>query len=163
MLKRLVTLFLLLALVVPPAPASALYRVEGLPKPLRDLVWTMTSACISSGGRAGDAMKAVEAIDLDEDALPDLIFDESAFPCSGLNAPLCPQIGCSTYVYLNRKGEWKMVFDVVGSYCLDRTRTPPQFLTIQNNYLTDGGSYALNVKYRFTKGMAFQEGRGSCP
>jgi hypothetical protein len=143
-------------------PALALYRVEALPKPLQDRIWEMHSACLQTGGKTGEPMKAVEVLDLDGDELPDVIFDESRFPCLGIQGLLCPANGCSTYIHLNRGGRWIMAFDILGSYCLDRSQTPPQFITIQKNFLSSGDSYSLNVRYRFEKGMAFQQGRGRC-
>jgi hypothetical protein len=134
-----------------------------LPEQARKQLWTLIETCNRIEGRVGDPMQAVETADLDGDRVADIVVDESKFPCSGLpEAALCADIGCSTYVYLSNKGRWVLAFDVVGSYCIDRTKTPPQFLTRQRSFLADGTGFELNVRYRFTKGMAFQEGRGSC-
>lgn len=142
-------------------PAAA--RFESLPPRMQEQVLDLSEACRRAGGRAGNPIQAVEALDLDGDALPDFILDESRFPCR--DAPpeaACPPIGCSTFVTLSAGGRWRAALDVVGSYCIDRTATPPRFVTAQRNYLTGGGGYTLHVRYRFARGMAFQDGRGTC-
>jgi hypothetical protein len=155
---RWVLPFLLLA-----ASAQAAPSLDGLPKRVQDQVWKMIRACNAAGGRTGDPMLAIEAVELDGDGTPDLVFDEARFPCTGLRpGALCPEFGCSTYVALSDRGRWRAALDVVGGYCIDRTGTQPRFMTVQRQYLADGSSYILNVRYGFRRGMAFQDGRGRC-
>ncbi|KAA2235381.1 hypothetical protein [Salinarimonas soli] len=158
MLRRALILLLLAA-----SPALAAPALDGLPKRVQDDLWEMIRACNAAGGRPGDPMRALEAVDLDGDGTPDLVLDEARFPCAGLKAgALCPSVGCSTYVTLSDRGRWRPALDVVGGYCIDRAETPARFMTVQKQYLADGGGYILNVRYRFRNGMAFQDGRGRC-
>ncbi len=145
------------------APAQAAPGLESLPKRVQDQAWELIQACNGARGRSGDPMLAIERVDLDGDGTPDVILDEARFPCAGI-APgaLCPKVGCSTYVVLSDRGRWRPALDVVGGYCIDRAESPPRFMTVQKQYLAEGGGYILNVRYRFTRGMAFQDGRGRC-
>jgi hypothetical protein len=153
--------FILLLLVAQPAAAAS--GIDGLPKRVQGQVWDMIRACNAAGGRPGDPMLAIEAVELDGDGTPDLVLDEARFPCAGSKpGALCPGIGCSTYVTLSDRGRWRAALDVVGGYCIDRTTAPFRFMTVQRQYLADGGGYILNVRYRFSRGMAFQDGRGRC-
>ncbi len=145
------------------APAQAAPGLDGLPKRVQDQLWEMIGACGARGGRAGDPLQAIERVDLDGDGTPDVVLDEARFPCRGVAAgALCPEAGCSTYVTLSDRGRWRPALDVVGGYCIDRAESPPRFMTVQKQYLADGGGYILNVRYRFSRGMAFQDGRGRC-
>jgi hypothetical protein len=49
----------------------------------------MIRACNAAGGRTGDPMLAIEAVELDGDGTPDLIFDEARFPCAGCGRERC--------------------------------------------------------------------------
>ncbi|HYF53644.1 MAG TPA: hypothetical protein VEA41_05255 [Salinarimonas sp.] len=145
------------------APALAAPGLESVPKRVQDGVWALIQACNAGGGRPGDPMQAIERVDLDGDGADDVILDEARFPCRGLKpGALCPEVGCSTYLTLSDRGRWRPALDVVGGYCLDRSASPPRFMTVQRQYLADGGGYILNVRYRFRNGMAFQDGRGQC-
>jgi hypothetical protein len=151
-------IFAVSASAAAPAPPS----FEALPKRLQDQLWDLASLCNRAGGRPGDTLQAIEAVDLDGDGTPDLILDEARFPCRGVKpAAVCSEVGCSTYLTLSNGGRWRPALDFVGGYCLDRTASPPRFLTIQQNFSTSG-LYTLNVRYRFRHGLAFQEGRGHC-
>jgi len=157
---RLLACLVLILLLAFPARAQ---RFDALPKRAQDQIWAMIEACSRAGGRAGDPMRAVERVDLDADATPDVIFDEARFPCAGPRpGALCQAAGCSTYVTLSDHGRWRPALDVVGGYCIDRSADPPRFMTVQKQYLAGGGGYVLTVRYRFARGMAFQDGRGAC-
>jgi hypothetical protein len=152
----------LLALVA-FAPAGRAMTFESLPPVLQKHLFDLAQACSRAGGRAGDAMKAIEGFDFDDDGTPDIILDEGRYPCRGAEPEAhCAPVGCYTIVTLSQGGRWKQAFDLVGSYCIDRDADPPRLVTIQRNFLTSGESTVLSVRYRFKKGMAFQEGRGRC-
>jgi hypothetical protein len=158
---RLFALAVLLAAAL--SPASAAMRFDDLPERVRTDLFTLAQACSIIGGRPGDSMEAIAFFDLDENGELDIILDEGRFPCAGVRPDAhCREVGCSTYVTLSMRGSWRPAFDVVGSYCIDRTDDPPRFVTIQRNYHVDGTITVLNVRYRFRRGMAFQEGRGAC-
>jgi hypothetical protein len=162
MRRALLPALLLSAVSASVAMAAAPPGFEALPKRVQDQLWDLATICNRVGGRPGDAMQSIEAVDLDGDATPDLILDEARFPCRGVApAAVCPEIGCSTYLTLSNGGRWRPALDFVGGYCLDRSATPPRFLTVQQNFSTSG-LYTLNVRYRFRRGLAFQEGRGKC-
>ena len=162
-MRRALLPALLLCIVSASDPVAAKATFDTLPKRVQDQLWDLASVCNRAGGRPGDAMQAIEAVDLDGDGTPDLILDEARFPCRGVQpTALCSEVGCSTYLTLSNGGRWRPALDFVGGYCLDRSATPPRFLTIQQNFST-GGLYTLNVLYRFRHGLAFQEGRGKCP
>ena len=142
--------------------ASANPTLDTLPKRVQDDLWDLVRACNLSGGRPGDPMRAIETADLDGDGTPDLILDEARFPCRDVEpGAACRKIGCSTAITLSDHGRWRPALDFVGGYCLDRAAAPPKFMTIQQNF-SASGSYTLNVRYVFKRGMAFQEGRGKC-
>lgn len=144
-------------------PREVLANFNDLPELVRNELFHYSSVCTSIGGRPGDPMAAIERVDLDGDDAPDIILDAGGFACAGVVPQAhCPEVGCSTSVFLSHGGSWRPAFDVVGSYCIDRTTTPATFVTIQRNFLADGSMTILNVRYRFSKGMAFQEGRGVC-
>ncbi len=145
------------------APASAAMRFDDLPERTRTDLFDLSRVCSVIGGRPGDAMASIEFFDFDEDGTPDIIFDEGRFPCAGVRREAwCPPIGCSTFVTLSQRGRWRPAFDVVGSYCIDRESRPARFVTIQRTFTPDGKPSVFNVRYRFRKGMAFQEGLGTC-
>jgi len=144
-------------------PRDALANFNDLPEIVRDELFYLTRVCSSVGGSPADPMAAIERVDLDGDGVDDIILDAGRFTCAGVVPEAhCPEVGCSTSVTLSHGGNWRPAFDIVGSYCIDRTTTPATFLTIQRNFTADGSMTILNVRYRFSKGMAFQEGRGSC-
>jgi len=144
-------------------PRDAAAHFNDLPEIVRDELFYLTRVCTAVGGRPGDPMTAIERVDLDGDDIPDIILDAGRFTCAGVVPEAhCPEVGCSTSVFLSHRGSWRPAFDVVGSHCIDRTTTPATFVTIQRNFIADGSMTILNVRYRFSKGMAFQEGRGSC-
>jgi hypothetical protein len=150
------------SLAVASMPRAAA-NFNDLPEIVRDEILYLTRICNSIGGRPGDPMAAIEEIDLDGDGIPDIILDAGRFICSGVAPEAhCPDVGCSTSVFLSHRGNWRPVFDIVGSYCIDRTTQPATFVTIQRNFIANGSMTILNVRYRFSKGMAFQKGRGSC-
>jgi hypothetical protein len=150
-------------LAVASMPRDAAANFNDLPEIVRDELFYLTRICNSIGGRPGNPMTAIEEIDLDGDAILDIILDAARFTCAGVApAAHCPDVGCSTSVFLSHRGNWRPAFDIVGSYCIDRTTTPATFVTIQRNFIADRSMTILNVRYRFSKGMAFQEGRGSC-
>jgi hypothetical protein len=157
---------LLLAVVFLAAailPSQANMRFEELSERVKNQLVEMSRICTLVGGRPGDPLRAIEFFDLDDDGTPDIIYDESRLACAGV-APgaWCDAIGCRTYVTLSQRGSWRPAFDVVGSYCIDHSNAPPRFVTIQRNYSVDGTMTILNVRYRFRRGMAFQDGRGTC-
>ncbi len=144
-------------------PREAGANFNDLPEIVRDELFFLTRVCNSVGGRPGDPMAAIERVDLDGDGSSDIILDAGRFICAGVVPEAhCPEVGCSTSVYLSHRGSWRPAFDIVGSYCIDRTTAPATFVTIQRNFHADGSMTILNVRYRFSRGMAFQEGRGSC-
>jgi hypothetical protein len=161
MIMRLAATAILLAASLVPFGASA--HFNDLPQLVRDELFYLSRVCTAVGGQSGDPMAAIEFFDFDEDGTPDIILDAGRFPCAGVRQEAhCPEVGCSTSVYLSHGGNWRPAFDTVGSYCIDRTSKPPRLVTIQRNFLVDGTVTILNVRFRFSKGMALQEGRGSC-
>ena len=161
MISRFTTAAILLAASLSPLAAAS--NFNDLPQLARDELFYLSQVCNAAGGRPGDPMAAIGLHDLDEDGTPDIILDAGRFPCAGvLEASHCPEVGCSTTVYLSHGGNWRPAFDTVGSYCIDSTSKPPRLVTIQRNFLVDGTVTTLNARFRFSKGMAFQEGRGSC-
>lgn len=144
-----------------PDPAHA--RLDDLPTPIRERALAMVEACRRAGGVPGDPMMAVERVDLTGNGRADAILDQNRFACRGRPSMHCPQIGCETFVFLNRRWTgWKQVLSLVGSYCIEYGERPPRFVTIQRNFSFDGDSEILNVRYRFTRGIYFQDGRGTC-
>ena len=160
-ITRLVSAALFLVASLFPFGASA--NFNDLPQLVRDELFYLSRMCTAVGGRSGDPMAAVAFVDFDQDGTPDIILDAGRFPCAGVReAAHCPEVGCSTSVYLSHRGSWRPAFSNVGSYCLDLAASPPRLVTIQRNFLVDGTVTILNVRFRFSRGMAFQEGRGSC-
>ena len=160
-ITRLASVFILFAASFLPLGAAA--NFNDLPQLVRDELFYVSRVCDLAGGRPGDPMSAIAFHDLDEDGTPDIILDAGRFACAGVReAAHCPEVGCSTSVYLSHGGSWRPAFDTVGSYCIDSTSKPPRLVTIQRNFLVDGTVTILNVRFRFSKGKAFQEGRGSC-
>lgn len=144
-------------------PRGAAANFNDLPELVRDELFYYSSVCTSVGGRPGDPMAAIEVVDLDGDGAPDIVLDAGRLACTGIVPQAhCPEVGCSTSIFLSDSGKWRPAFDIVGSYCIDRTTTPSSFVTVQRNFLADGTMTILNVRYRFSKGMAFQDGRGVC-
>jgi hypothetical protein len=153
----------LLALAASAGAARASSMLDALPPRVRQHLAELARGCEAQGGRRGDPAEAVEAVELDGDGAADVILDEARFPCRGPEAgALCPETGCSTAVHLSNHGRWRLAFDGVGSYCLDRSTTPARFLTVQRQYRIDGAPFILNVRYRFRHGLALQDGRGRC-
>lgn len=151
----------LLAALLAPDPARASF--EDLPPIVQNKALAMVEACRRAGGEPGNPMAAIERVDLEDDGRPDVVLDQNRFDCRGRQAMHCPPIGCETFVFLNKRWSgWKLVLSLVGSYCIEYGRRPPQFVTIQRNFDFNGGSDILNVRYRFRRGMYFQDGRGSC-
>ena len=162
MRRALLSALLISALSAAAAMAAPKPAFETLPKRVQEHLWELARVCNRAGGRPGDPMQAIEAVDLDGDRTADLILSEERFPCRDVEpVAVCPEIGCSTALTLSNGGRWRPALDFVGGYCLDRSATPPRFLTVQRNFSTSG-VYTLNVRYRFRHGMAFQEGRGTC-
>ena len=162
LLSALLPALLLPALSAAVPAAAAKATLDTLPKRVQGQLWELAALCNQAGGRAGDPVQAVEAVDLDGDGTPDLILDEARFPCRGVTpGAVCSDVGCSTYLILSHGGRWRPALDFVGGYCLDRSASPPRFLTVQQNF-SMSGLYTLNVRYRFRNGLAFQEGRGTC-
>lgn len=145
------------------APQAARASFSGLPPVVQDKALAMVEACQRAGGFPGDPMMAIERVDLEDDGRLDVILDQNRFDCRGAQSMHCPAIGCETFVFLNRRwGGWKQALSLVGSYCIEYGARPPRFVSIQRNYSFNGGSEILNVRYRFRRGMYFQDGRGSC-
>lgn len=163
-MRRIPAACLTIALLAAPAGGiSAASFNERLPQPIQKHLWELIEACGAVGGRAGEPTEAVEALDLDGDGARDFILDQGRFPCRDVPpGAICNEVGCSTYVLLAWGERWRLAFDVVGGYCIDAASDPPRLVTIQKNHVVGGGAYMLNVRYRFAKGMAFQEGRGRC-
>jgi|GEM_PF-1341238 len=163
MLLAGLVLSLAVALGTPPAFATTPLAFNDLPERIRDHLFDLSRRCSLMGGTPGDVMDAVDFADFDDDGMPDIIVDENRFVCSGLRpGAVCPPLGCSTYVTLSQNGRWRPGFEVVGSYCLDFDRSPPELITIQRNFLADGSMKIMNIRYRFRKGMAFQRGLDTC-
>ena len=153
----------LLAVAASATAARASSMLDAMPPRVRQHLAELAGGCEAHGGRRGDPTAAVEAVELDGDGTADFILDEARYPCRGLeNGAFCPETGCSTAVHLSNHGRWRLAFDVVGSYCLDRSSTPARFLTVQRQYRIDGTPFILNVRYRFSRGLAVQDGRGRC-
>lgn len=158
---RLAPVAVLFAALLFPLGTKA--NFNDLPQLVRDELFYLSRLCNAVGGAPGDPMAAIEFVDFDRDGEPDIILDASRLPCAGVRESAnCPEVGCATSVYLSHRGDWRPAFDNVGSYCIDHTSNPPRLVTIQRNFLVDGTVTVLNVRVRFSKGMAFQEGRGSC-
>lgn len=152
---------LVLSLVALAAPAQA--RLDALPEMVQRRALAMVDACQRAGGSPGDPMMAIERVDLTGNGRPDLVLDENRFDCHGRQSMHCAPIGCETFVFVDQRWTgWKQILSVVGSYCIEYGERPPRFVTIQRNFTFDGGSEILNVRYRFTRGMYLQDGRGSC-
>ncbi|WP_372425746.1 hypothetical protein [Salinarimonas chemoclinalis] len=152
---------LLACALLSAGPAEA--RLESLPDLIQTKALQMVDACRRAGGNPGDPMMAIERIDLTGNGRPDAILDENRFDCHGRQSMHCPQVGCETFVFVNRRWlGWKQILSVVGSYCIEYGQRPPRFVTIQRNHSFDGGSEILNVRYRFNRGVYFQDGRGRC-
>lgn len=145
------------------APEAARASFDALPPIVQARALAMVEACREAGGQPGDPMAAIERVDLEGDGRPDAILDQNRFDCHGRQSMHCPQIGCETFVFLDRRwGGWTQALSLVGSYCIEYSQRPPRFVTIQRNFDFDGGSNMLNVRYRFRRGMYFQDGRGAC-
>jgi hypothetical protein len=139
-------------------------KLDDMPARIQKQLWDLLQSCQLAGGVPQNPMKAVELANLDDDNVPDVILDEARFPCTGVEErALCAEAGCSTYVMLSDKGRWRAALDIIGSYCLDRSIEPAKFYTMQKQFLVNGSSYIINIPYRFTRGMAFQEKRADCP
>ncbi|WP_029030143.1 hypothetical protein [Salinarimonas rosea] len=152
---------LLVAVLLTARPAEA--RLDELPDLVQSRATAMVEACRAAGGRPGDPMMAIERIDLTGNGRPDAILDQNRFDCHGRQSMHCAPAGCETFVFVDRRWiGWKQILSVVGSYCIEYGQRPPRFVTIQRNHSFDGGSEILNVRYRFTRGVYFQDGRGRC-
>ncbi|MGP9819665.1 hypothetical protein ACTZWW_06595 [Salinarimonas sp. NSM] len=157
----LLALLLLLAPLLASRPAEA--RLDDLPDLIQARALAMMEACRAAGGSPGDPMSAIERLDLTGNGRPDAILDENRFDCRGRQSMHCAPIGCETFVFVNQRWTgWKQILSLVGSYCIEYGQRPPRFVTIQRNHSFDGGSEILNVRYRFTRGVYLQDGRGSC-
>ncbi len=64
---------LLWAALAPAGAAGANSTFEALPKRVRDNLWELQRACNLVGGRPGDPMQAVEAVDLDGDGYDEVL------------------------------------------------------------------------------------------
>lgn len=144
------------------APEAARASFDALPPLAQTPVLEMVEACTQAGGQPGDPMMAIERVDLDDDGTPDVILDENRFDCRGRSFRHCQAFGCQTTIFLSDRGRWRPSLTITGSYCLEYGRTPTRFVTIQRNFDVGGGMSILNVRYRFRRGMYFQDGRGSC-
>lgn len=167
MMIRILFAGLILSLAVtlgaPQGAASPPLSFNDLPERIRSQLFDLSRRCSLLGGAPGDVMDAVAFADFDADGMPDIILDENRFVCSGLRpGAVCPPLGCSTYVTLSQRGRWRPGFEVVGSYCIDFDRSPPELITIQRNFLADGSMTIINIRYRFRRGMAFQRGLDTC-
>lgn len=157
------TLLLAATLAAPLAAAATPLGFNDLPERIRNQLFDMSRRCSLMGGTPGDVMDSVAFADFDADGMPDIILDENRFVCGGLRpGAVCPPLGCSTYVTLSQNGRWRPGFEVVGSYCIDFDRSPPELITIQRNFLADGSMTIINIRYRFRRGMAFQRGLDTC-
>lgn len=156
------TALALSALLLPALPAPALASFNDLPEIAQRQALSMVEACTRARGTPTDPMRAIERVDLDGDGVPDVIVDENRFECRGQPWMHCDPIGCRTTVFLSNRGRWRLSFDVIGSYCIERDRDPPRFVTIQRNFLADGTQSILNARYRFQGGRYFPDGRGQC-
>lgn len=143
-------------------PAGARADFADLPDMAKARALRMVEACTAAGGRPTDPMRAIERVDLDADGTPDVVLDENRFDCRDRPSLHCDPIGCETVVFLSHGGRWKLGFDVIGSYCIERDRDPARFVTIQRNFIADGRVTIINVRYRFRNGLYYQDGQGSC-
>jgi hypothetical protein len=145
------------------APDAARASFDDLPAIVQAKALAMMDACRRAGGQPGNPIAAIERVDLEDDGRPDLVLDENRFDCRGRQSMHCARIGCETFVFLHRRWSgWRQALSLVGSYCIEYGERPPRFVTIQRNFDFNGGSDILNVRYRFRRGMYFQDGRGTC-
>ena len=162
-LPRLMLIVVAMLLLAPTAHAHDRLGFNDLPERIRNQLFDLSRRCSLVGGTPGNPMDAVGFADFDQDGMPDIIVDESRFPCGGFRpGTVCVQPGCRVYVTLSQNGRWRPVFDVVGSYCIDFGRSPPDLITIQRNFLADGSMTIINIRYEFRRGMAFQRGLDTC-
>ncbi len=165
-LRNVTWVVLIVAGMLLPATSAHAYDALGfndLPERIRTHLFDVSRRCSLLGGEPGNPLDAVAFADFDQDGMPDIILDENRFVCEGLRpGSICPQTGCGTYVTLSQDGRWRPVFDVVGSYCVDFSKTPPDLITIQRNFLADGSMNIINIRYEFRRGMAFQRGLDTC-
>lgn len=159
-MRALRTMLVLTATLLAPSLARA--TIADLPDLPRSAVETMVGHCVAAGGRPGNAAMAIERIDLDGDGTPDVILDENRLECRDRPFAHCQEFGCQTSIFLSHRGSWKPSLIVTGSYCIEYGRSPPSFVTIQRNFNIDGAMQIVNVRYRFRRGLYFQDGRGVC-